>query len=181
MAAAVRIEGVPRAARAAMAREGRGPFLANRARPRMGDPAGVGSFLLGLVSDGVGVIADIVRVPADLLTRGVGAVSERVAGVIWEIPVLGELVAQILLAINAVTAFALPVPTGLLSGIANVFENLSNALDSGTSGAADRGRKVQAARGNIIESAPPELRREVQGLIERTPAPAGPRPSLLLA
>lgn len=153
------------------------PFLANRARPSMGiSLAEIGSFLLDMLSKGIGVIADIVKVPLGLLTEGVGVVFTSVAAVISEIPVLGELVAQVLLAANAVIGFALAAPGKLLEGVSNVFGNLARALDEAY-GPEEKREKLDAARENIVSRAPEAIRPAVRDALGRQPAPTGTEPT----
>lgn len=110
----------------------RRPYLASRAA-RLGILdfiADVGSFLSGLFEFLFHTLADIVNVPLDLASQGVGVLFDGVAGFLANVPVLGELAAQLLLVGKAVIQWGLSVPGMLLEGIGNIFGEVKAAIDA---------------------------------------------------
>lgn len=140
------------------------PFLAAR-RPALGDAlASAGIFLADAVATIVDVIADIVSVPTEILLAGVDVVFTNVSAVLREIPLLGDLAAQAMLAAGAILKFAIEVPHLALEKIANLFHGLSEALER-TLGSGDMSKTVSDARKRIVENAPPGARDQVSRML----------------
>lgn len=147
----------------------RRPFFAVGGRrvgaPRLGDVlTTVGKFLTDALSTIFSVIADIVQVPTEILASGVDVIFENVAAVLAEIPLLGELVAQAVLAAGAVLKFAIQVPHMALEQIANLFEGFSEALEATMSG-DEKSEAVSQARKKIVSEAPEALRPQVNRML----------------
>ena len=142
------------------------PFLAQR-RPALGDAlSSAAQFLSDALGTVIGVIADIVAVPTDILVSGVGVVFDNVSALLREIPLLGELAAQAVLAAGAILKFAIEIPHMALEKISNLFEGLSDALEQNF-GEEDRKNTVSEARQRILENAPPQARDQVDRMLPR--------------
>lgn len=140
------------------------PFLASR-RPALGDGlASAGIFLADAVATIVDVLADIVAVPTEILLSGVEVVFQNVSAVLREIPLLGDLAAQAMLAAGAILKFAIEVPHLALEKIANLFHGLSEALES-TLGEGDMSKTVADARKRIVDNAPSQARDQVARML----------------
>ena len=136
------------------------PFLAQR-RPALGDAlSSAAQFLSDALGTVIGVIADIVAVPTDILVSGVGVVFDNVSAL------LRELAAQAVLAAGAILKFAIEIPHMALEKISNLFEGLSDALEQNF-GEEDRKNTVSQARQRILENAPPQARDQVDRMLPR--------------
>lgn len=156
------------------------PFLAQR-RPALGDIFGTAAnFLVEALGTVIGVIADIVAVPTGILVSGVDVVFNAVSSVLREIPLLGELAAQAMLAAGAILKWAIEVPQMALEKIANLFEGLSDAIEQNF-GEEDRKNTVSSARQRIVENAPPQARDQVGRMLptsrQDVGRPGGAEPS----
>lgn len=142
------------------------PFLAQR-RAALGDAlSSAAQFLADALGTVVGVIADIVSVPTELLVSGVDVVFSNVSALLREIPLLGELAAQAVLAAGAILKFAIEIPHLALEKISNLFEGLSDALEANF-GEEDRKNTVSQARQRILDNAPPQARDQVERMLPR--------------
>jgi hypothetical protein len=113
----------------------RRPFLANPlpklAGPQLGiDFASIGSFLTGAFEFLFSTLADIVSVPLDLASSGVGLLFDGLAGILVNVPIIGVLASQILLLGKAVIQWGLSVPGLLLEGVGNIFGEIKGAIDA---------------------------------------------------
>lgn len=152
----------------------RSPFLANRTRHAMGSAAAadhrmgdildivkdVGGIITGALGFALNTLGDLVSVPLDILSQGVDIVFTNVAGLLDHIPIIGSLLAQILLLGNSVIKFALSVPGMLLHGLGNVMNGISKALSTKNSPAENQ-KNVDKAKDDIIGKAPPDLKDKV--------------------
>lgn len=132
----------------------RRPFLASRGA-RLGQfdfLADIGSFLAGAFEFLFKTLADIVSVPLDLASQGVGVLFDGLAGFLANIPILGELASQLLLVGKAVIQWGLSVPGLLLEGIGNVFGEVKKAIDA-TSTPAEAAADEAAAKSKILDKA----------------------------
>lgn len=143
------------------------PMLRNR--PKLGDIfSTAGKFMADALSTVFGVLADIIKVPSDLLVQGVDVVFENVATALQELPWIGDLAAQVLLAAGAVLKFAISVPFLALDGIRNIFEGISKALDA-TGSPEEKKEKIDAAKERIIEQAPTAIKADVEEMLDEAP------------
>lgn len=156
------------------------PFLAGRAehesavsqpfmgqvRRRMGDRAQMGD-ILDIAKDVGGVITgalgfvlstlgDLVSVPLNILSQGIDIAFTNIASLLDHIPIIGGLLAQILLLGNTVVKFALSVPGMLLHGLGNIMSGISKALLAKNTPAQNQ-KEVDKAKGDIVGKAPPGL------------------------
>lgn len=151
------------------------PMIANRPTPsrvRMGDFMGdAGNFLFDLVGSGIdkiaGILADALKVPLDLIGQGVGVLLTGFAGLVANIPIIGDFAATILLAVNSLAQFAISLPEMLLQQV----QNLGKAFE--TLPAATKSSAVTNAMKLIFNSAPPSIQPQVQKAIDTAPKPGG--------
>lgn len=147
------------------------PFLSGRSveTPRMGDVIGdIVGFLGDVLGTAIGVIADIVSAPLELLASGVDWVLTNLATALTNIPILGELVAEILLIGNAVIKFALSLPGMLLHELEGLLKGLGDTFsDSLSEGAQDEA--LAAAKGAILGNTPADMRKDVDNILSSTP------------
>lgn len=165
----------------------RSPFLANRPRFAMGHVAAspapelagyelgdildivkdVGGMITGALGFALSTLGDLVSVPLDILSKGVDLVFTNVAGLLDHIPIIGGLLAQILLLGNSVIKFALSVPGMLLHGLGNVMTGISKALMQKNTPAQNQ-KNVDKAKDDIIGKAPPNLASKVGQVLNST-------------
>lgn len=154
----------------------RSPFLANR-RPslgasgssaHLGDLVDMVKDVAGLITGALGfaltTLGDLISIPLDLLSQGVDVVFNGVADLIGQVPIVGELLAQILLLGNTVIKFALSVPGLLLHGLGNIMTGISKALLA-KSTASDNEKNQDKAKQNIIGQAPPNLKSQISQIL----------------
>lgn len=151
----------------------RSPFLANRRNSapgigrdveRLGDildiVKDVGGIITGALGFALTTLGDLVSIPLDLLSKGVDITFNGVADLLGQIPIVGELLAQILLLGNAVIKFALSVPGLLLHGLGNIMTGISKALLQKSTPAQNQ-KNQDKAKQDIIGRAPPNLQSRV--------------------
>jgi hypothetical protein len=88
-----------------------------------------------------------------------------VADILGQIPIIGELLAQILLLGNAVIKFALSVPGLLLHGLGNIMTGISKALLQKSTPAQNQ-KNQDKAKQDIIGRAPANLRSQVSQALD---------------
>lgn len=117
----------------------RRPFLssrypkANGASPVLGQMdflASVGSFLAGAFEFLFKTLADLISVPLDLASKGIGVLFDGLAGFLRNIPIVGVLAAELLMVGKAVIQFGLSIPGLLLNGIGNIFGEVKDAINA---------------------------------------------------
>ena len=138
---------------------GRVPFLSNRspymAGPRLGQLdflAGVGSFLTGAFEFVFKTLASLVNVPLNLASQGIGVLFDGVAGLLKNVPILGEIAAELLLLGKSVLQWGLTVPGMLLNGVGNVFGEIKKAIDA-TRTSSEKKSDEDAAKKKILDKA----------------------------
>lgn len=110
---------------------GQRPMIANRARLGVLDfLADVGSFLSGAFSVLFEYLGKLVDLPLDLLSSGVGALFDGLAGFLINVPIIGVLASQVLLLTKSVIQWGLSVPGLLLEGLGNIFGEIKGAIDA---------------------------------------------------
>jgi hypothetical protein len=150
--------------------------------------ADIGSFLAGLFEGLFGVLADIVSVPLDLASQGIGVLFDGLAGILANVPIVGELAAQVLILGKSVIQWGLSVPGLLLEGIGNIFGEIKGAIDA-TRTPAEKASDMDIAKDKILEKAKEKggdkLKTAVKDAIEgksvttddgRTVSPPNPAP-----
>lgn len=150
----------------------RGPFLANRGHAALGSSgrAGMGDILEiakdigGIITGALGfaltTLGDLVSIPLDILAKGVDIVFTSAADLLGQIPIVGGLLAQILLLGNTVIKFALSIPGLLLHGLGNIMTGISKALLAKQTPAQNQ-QNTDKAKSDILGQAPPNLRSQV--------------------
>ena len=62
-----------------------------------------------------------VKIPLDIASQGVGVLFDGMAGLLKNVPIVGEIAAELLLVGKSVLQWGLSVPGMLLDGVANIF------------------------------------------------------------
>lgn len=135
------------------------PFLSNRhsrmSGPRLGQLdflKDVGSFLTGAFEFVFKTLASLVNVPLDLASKGIGVLFDGVAGLLKNVPIIGEIAAELLLVGKSVLQWGLSVPGMLLSGVGNVFGEIKKAIDA-TKTSSEKKADEDAAKKKILDKA----------------------------
>ncbi len=105
--------------------------------------------------------------PLSLLSQGVDWVFTNIASLIAEIPVLGSLVAEVLLIANAAIKFALNLPGMILTELSNVFGGLRKVFE-GEYSDGEQKDMLKEAKDQILGDAPPDLRDRVAAVLGNT-------------
>lgn len=146
----------------------RRPFLAGRGGAELGildmlgDVAGFLSSALGFVFNTLG---DIINVPLGILSQGVDVTFNGVAGLLKNIPILGDLLAQVLVLGGSLIKFGLSIPGLALHGLGNVLGGIGKAL-SGENTAAENNGKVDQAKKDITNKAPDPIKANVKKILD---------------
>lgn len=140
------------------------PMISNR---RLGQFTDVFGYFFGAVGEGVtqiaGLLTDILEVPINLVSTGVGALLTGFAGLVGEIPILGPLVSSVVLAANAIIQAALQLPLEILTAV----ENLGKALKTLT---PDQQKTFgQIAMKLLVDNSPPEFKAAAQQKLNALP------------
>lgn len=150
----------------------RGPYLAGRTF-KLGAPAeetaldmiaAAGKWVADTLSYALHVLGNIIDVPAGWLAQGADVTFNAISNLLKKVPVLGNLLAEILLLGGALIKFGLSLPGMALSGLANVLAGLARALDHQSDKAANQ-EKVSVARARVLELAPSELKERIEKLL----------------
>ena len=87
---------------------------------QLGQLGDVFGFLFGLLSSGVGLLAKIIGTPLDFVGQAASAVIDGLAGLVGQIPWVGDILAQVLVVGKVIINAALHVPETLLKALSNV-------------------------------------------------------------
>lgn len=139
---------------------GRRPFMSSRyprasRGPELGQLdflASIGSFLTGAFEFIFKTLANLVNVPLDIASKGVGVLFDGVAGFLKNVPILGPICSELLLLAKAVIQWGLKVPGMLLTGIGNVFGEIKNAIDA-TKSPAEKKKDEDIGKENLLRKA----------------------------
>jgi hypothetical protein len=157
---------------------GRSPFLAGRMRMAQqgaaAEPEKV--YILDVLGNVAGWIAqglsfafntlgDLVNIPLNILSQGVDVTFNGVAGLLKNIPVIGDLLAQILVLGGSLVKFGLSIPGLALHGLGNVMGGIAKAL-KGSGDESQNQKKVDDAKKNIVDQAPAALKKNVQTVLD---------------
>ncbi len=108
------------------------PMLANPS-PVLGDVVDfLGKFLQVLaewLGGALSVLANIVKIPTDILSQGIDVAFSGLSSVVGMIPVLGPLLSEIVLLGGAIIGFAVTVPFLVLSELGNLLEGAAKWLE----------------------------------------------------
>lgn len=90
-------------------------------------PAGGGIFqtLLGFLGDGLGVLSDVVGFPLNLIGSGADYVIKAVADLAKNVPIVGSLISDILLAANTLLQVGLKLPSSTLSMVQTLLKSFN--------------------------------------------------------
>lgn len=145
-----------------------GPMLSG---PRMGDITDIVKDVGGFISSGLGfalnTLGDLVNIPLGVLSQGVDITFNGVAGLLENIPIIGDLLAEIMVLGGAVIKFALSVPGLVLHGIGNILSGIGKALSAKNS-ASENDKKVKDAKDNIVNKAPEAVKDKVRTVLDET-------------
>jgi hypothetical protein len=150
----------------------RRPFLAGRTF-KLGQPAeesildmlaAAGKWVADTLSYALHVLGSIIDVPAAWLAQGAEVAFNAVSDLLKKVPVLGNLLAEILLLGGALIKFGLSLPGMALQGLSNLLAGLARALDGQSEKAANQ-EKLDTARNRVLELAPSELKDRVMKLL----------------
>jgi hypothetical protein len=139
---------------------GRKPFFVNRPKLSgrgLGDILDLVKSVGGFIASGLGyaltTLGDLVNIPVSVLSQGVDITFNGVSGLLENVPVIGDLLAEILVLGGTVIKFALSIPGLLLTGLGNIMSGIGKALSAkGTS--SENEKKVKDAKDNIVSKAP---------------------------
>jgi hypothetical protein len=152
--------------------QGRRPFFQSRLSGRaMGDILDVVKSVGGFISSGLGfalnTLGDLLDVPLGILSQGVDITFNGVVGLLENIPIIGDLLAEIMVLGGAVIKFALSVPGLVLHGVGNILSGIGKALSAKNS-ASENEKKVKEAKDNIVNKAPAGAKEKVREVLEST-------------
>jgi hypothetical protein len=138
---------------------GRRPFMSSRyprtfRGPELGqlDFSNIGSFLAGAFEFIFKMLANLVNVPLDVASQGVGVLFDGVSGLLKNIPALGPICSELLLLAKAVIQWGLKVPGMTLSLVGNVFSEIKNAVDT-TKSSGEKKQDESIALKNLLRKA----------------------------
>lgn len=162
---------------------GRRPFLAGRAGAAAGAPflgnrrpalAQESVFILDVLGSVAGFIADglsfalhtlgsLVDLPLNILAQGVDIAFNGVAGILREVPIIGDILAQILVMGGSLIKFGLSIPGLMLHGLGNILGGIAKALKGSGENTDD---KVDGAKKDIVNKAPDPLKDNVKKILD---------------
>ena len=151
------------------------PYLAGR-KPMLANPTLGGIDILSILgtvaqylAQGLGfalnTIGSIVEIPLDILGQGVDIAFNGIAGGLRYIPVLGDLLAEIVLVGGAIIKFALTIPGLLLHEFGNILEGIGKYLDDKLT-PAEKEQKLDDAEKKLIDEAPEPIRDNVKAILD---------------
>lgn len=129
------------------------------------------AFFGSIVGGGIGKIAstlaDIIHVPTDLISQGVDLVLLNFASIVSGIPVIGDFIATILVAVDALIKLAISLPELVLRQIATLAAGMKTLT------AQQQVSAFTTAMALINKSAPPDIAPTVAKTIKTAPAAYG--------
>lgn len=163
--------------RARAVRVERRPFLMGRARPMVanaGRPVeqayfldvlgSVAGFLVDGLSFALTTLGDLIDVPLQILSQGVDIAFNGIAGLLGQIPIIGDILAQIVLLGGALIKFGLSIPGLALRGLGNVLGGVAKAL-KGSGTEKENQEKVDGAKDKIVKDAPSAIKDNVKAIL----------------
>ena len=128
----------------------------------------------GFIGEGMtkitGMLSDIIKIPLDLISSGVGEVITAFADIVGVIPIIGEIAAAVLLAVNAIVQAVLDLPEQILKWAGNLgqaFKTLTPQQQSAF---------TAAAINLLVDAAPPEHKAAVEQKLTTAPPPGSLAP-----
>lgn len=137
-----------------------------------GPIGGVSGFFSNVLSAGLGTLADVVKAPFSALSQGLGTVFTELAGILRNIPILGDIVAALLLVVNAAIQLVLSIPGFIMDQMKNLFGGLSKSFGQAFAPTLQR-QKLDSARGDLVNRAPEPIRQDVKTTLEGRPVEVG--------
>jgi hypothetical protein len=154
-----------------MGRPRRAPLVANGpalAGPGLGILDILGS-VAGFLADGLGfalgTLGDLVDIPLGILSQGVDIAFNGVADLLRNIPIVGDLLAQILVLGGSLVKFGLSIPGLALHGLGNVMAGIGKALKGENSDAQNQ-EKVDDAKKDVVDRAPLPIKESVKAILD---------------
>lgn len=145
--------------------------LGRARRAAVGQLGGALDFLSGLFKDIFGFLATAIGTPLDLVGQGASLVIDTISGQIARIPLIGELVAQVLTIGRVVINAGLHLPETLLRGISNLFGSFAKLPEG------KQKELTEKAVGQVMQFAKDQGKeREVGQLIRENPPTVGGQP-----
>ena len=129
---------------------------------------GTSGFFGDILGTGLKTIADVVNAPLSALSQGLGTIFETIAGVLRGIPILGDIVAAILLVANAAIQFVLAIPGFVLGQLSNVFGGLMGSFGKAFS-PGEQAAKLFGAKNDLIDRAPASSKDDVRSKLDAKP------------
>lgn len=125
----------------------------------------------GYVADGLGfalnTLGDLVNIPLNILSSGVDVVFNGLAGLVGQVPILGDFLAQILVLGGSLVKFGLSIPGMLLHGLGNILGGIGKTLH-GLFDEPENQRKVDAAKSDIVKQAPDAQKDAIKKVLNAT-------------
>jgi len=154
----------------------RRPFLMGRARPMMANErpseqvyifdilGSVAGFLADGLSFAFTTLGDLIDIPLQILSQGVDIAFNGIAGLLQQIPIVGDLLAQIVVLGGSLIKFALSIPGLVLRGLGNILGGVAKAL-KGSGTEKENQEKVDGAKDKIVDGAPSALKDNVKAIL----------------
>lgn len=154
-----------------------GPFLSGRKdrqafignRPTLGITdilATIGTYLVKGLEFAFNALGDFIDIPMNILSQGIDIVFvDGLAGILRHVPLVGDLLAEIVVLGASVLKFGLSLPGLALHGLGNVMGNIATTLEENFTEAENQ-NKVDQSKEEILEKAPDELKDNVKALLD---------------
>jgi len=153
------------------------PQIADASFPGLGQRVALGilgdaiNYFFTFVGNGIqsvtNLLGGILEVPLSLIGSGANTVITAFAGIVGEIPIIGEIVAAILLAANAVLQQALKLPGQLLEMVGNLGKAFASLSPE------QKEKAASLAKTMLIDSASNDIKNDVAQTLAKTPPPGG--------
>lgn len=142
---------------------GRRPMISQSQNVYFLDAIGsIAGYLAEGLSFTLNTLGDIVDIPMGILSQGVDITFNGVAGLIGNIPLFGEVLAQILLLGGALIKLGLSIPGLVLHGLGNILGGIAKALQSKNTEGENQDA-VDKAKDDIVKKTPPDI----QGIVKQ--------------
>lgn len=153
----------------------RQPFFLGRAPRQMGQLEFLGN-IAGFLVDGLSfaftTLGNLLDVPLKVLSQGIDLVFNGVADLLRNIPIVGDVLAEVLVLGGAIIKFGLSIPGLVLREIGNVLGGVAKALKTENSD-AENDKKVNEAKDNIVEKAPVNIKDNVKAILDASGVSGG--------
>lgn len=136
---------------------------------------GILGFFGGFLSTGFKTVADVVNVPLNAISEGVNWAFTGLASILGEIPILGDIVAALLLVVNAAIRFVLALPGFILENFGKIFSGLAGAFGKAFS-PEKQAEKLSTAKNDVVKKAPADIRKEVDEKLSAGKVPVAGTP-----